>query len=174
LPEPGPRRGPPLRRRRGPPDHRRDGASVPLRHRRRAGHLPGRAEQRRRGRRAYRLRDGVAGQTCGSTYLDRPSDGAMTDERWEDEDAGPVVRPYALIRGRTRSSGDRFDLIAMVMATGERPPSDFVLGPEHERILRMARRAVSVADLASDLDLPLGVVRVLLGDLYDHGLISVR
>ncbi|SDQ70779.1 DUF742 domain-containing protein [Thermostaphylospora chromogena] len=98
----------------------------------------------------------------------------MTDERWEDEDAGPVVRPYALIRGRTRSSGDRFDLIAMVMATGERPPSDFVLGPEHERILRMARRAVSVADLASDLDLPLGVVRVLLGDLYDHGLISVR
>lgn len=98
----------------------------------------------------------------------------MTDERWEDEDAGPVVRPYALIRGRTRSSGDRFDLIAMVMATGERPPSDFVLGPEQERILHMARRAISVAELASDLDLPLGVVRVLLGDLYDHGLISVR
>ena len=98
----------------------------------------------------------------------------MTDDQWVDDDAGPVVRPYALIRGRTRSSGDKLDLIAMVMTTGERPPPGFVPGPEQERILRMARRAVSVADLAADLDLPLGVVRVLLGDLYDHGMISVR
>lgn len=98
----------------------------------------------------------------------------MTEAQWLDEEAGPVVRPYALIGGRTRSSGDKLDLIAMVMATGEPAPSGVILGPEQERILHLARRAISVADVAADLDLPLGVVRVLLGDLHDHGLISVR
>jgi hypothetical protein len=31
----------------------------------------------------------------------------------------------------------------------------------------------AVADLASDLDLPIGVVRVLIGDLMNRGLVSV-
>ncbi|MBF8193382.1 DUF742 domain-containing protein [Nonomuraea sp. K274] len=90
--------------------------------------------------------------------------------RWLDEEAGPVVRPYALIRGRTRSSGDAFDLVATVRTIGD-PPGD--LGPEQHRILRAARNPISVADLAVEIDLPVGVVRVLLGDLRDHGLISV-
>jgi hypothetical protein len=33
---------------------------------------------------------------------------------------------------------------------------------------------MSVADLASDLNLPLGVVRILLADLRDRGLITIR
>ncbi|MEV4111463.1 DUF742 domain-containing protein [Nonomuraea sp. NPDC049695] len=90
--------------------------------------------------------------------------------QWFDEEAGPVVRPYALIRGRTRSSGDAFDLVASVRAIGD-PPGE--LGPEQQLILRAARDPISVADLAVELDLPVGVVRVLLGDLRDHGLISV-
>ncbi|KAB8190257.1 DUF742 domain-containing protein [Nonomuraea phyllanthi] len=95
----------------------------------------------------------------------------MSDSpRWFDEDAGPVVRPYALIRGRTRSSGDTFDLVASVRAIGESPGE---LGPEQQLILRAARSPISVADLAVELDLPVGVVRVLLGDLRDQGLISV-
>ncbi|MCG5217564.1 DUF742 domain-containing protein [Streptosporangium soli] len=98
----------------------------------------------------------------------------MSDHQWLDDEAGPVVRPYALIRGRTRSSGDTMDLIAMITATGARPSASAALGPEQERILRLTKRAASVADVASDLDLPLGVVRVLLGDLQDQGLISVR
>jgi hypothetical protein len=98
----------------------------------------------------------------------------MSGPQWLDDEAGPVVRPYALIRGRTRSSGDTMDLIAMVTATGTRPAASAIVGPEQERILRLTKRAASVADLASDLDLPLGVIRVLLGDLQDQGLISVR
>ncbi|GAA5057823.1 hypothetical protein HNP84_000573 [Thermocatellispora tengchongensis] len=98
----------------------------------------------------------------------------MSGPEWLDDEAGPVVRPFALTRGRARSSADDMDVIAMVTATGERRPQGLVLGPEQERILHISRRAVSVADIASDLDLPLGVVRVLLGDLKDQGLISVR
>ncbi|WP_043619656.1 DUF742 domain-containing protein [Nonomuraea candida] len=95
----------------------------------------------------------------------------MSDSpQWFDEEAGPVVRPYALIRGRTRSSGDAFDLVATVRAIGD--PSG-ALGPEQQLILRAAREPISVADLAVELDLPVGVIRVLLGDMRDHGLISV-
>jgi hypothetical protein len=94
----------------------------------------------------------------------------MKTPQWMDEEAGPIVRPYALIRGRTRTSGESLDLIATVAATGE--PSD-ALGPEQEQILSAARTPISVADVAVELDLPVGVVRVLLGDLRDNGLISV-
>ena len=37
-----------------------------------------------------------------------------SNERWLDAEAGPVVRPYALTRGRTRHSGEAFDLVATV------------------------------------------------------------
>ncbi|RBQ21373.1 hypothetical protein DP939_01245 [Spongiactinospora rosea] len=94
--------------------------------------------------------------------------------QWLDEEAGPVVRPYALINGRTRSSGPPIDLIAMVVATGERPPSGTVLGPEQEKVLARTRRAASVADVAAELDLAVGVVRVILGDLRDMELIVIR
>ena len=35
-------------------------------------------------------------------------------------------------------------------------------------MLRLCRLPASVADLAADLDLPLGVVRILLGDLRER------
>nr|BFE85297.1 hypothetical protein GCM10020093_078980 [Planobispora longispora] len=70
-----------------------------------------------------------------------------------DEEAGPVVRPYALVGGRTRSSGDTLDLVALVVATGD-ARGDFVPGPEQERILSMVGTATPVADVASELDLP--------------------
>ena len=41
------------------------------------------------------------------------------------------------------------------------------------RFLEACRRPAVVADVASDIDLPLAVVRVLLGDLYQEGLITV-
>ncbi|MFD1934795.1 MULTISPECIES: DUF742 domain-containing protein [Nonomuraea] len=91
-----------------------------------------------------------------------------------DEEAGPFVRPYALIRGRTRSSGENLDLIATVTATDPAAEGSAAgLGPEQDAILRVARTPISVADVAVELDLPVGVVRVLLGDLRDNGLISV-
>ncbi|ETK34661.1 hypothetical protein MPTA5024_18000 [Microbispora sp. ATCC PTA-5024] len=91
-----------------------------------------------------------------------------------DEEAGPVVRPFALTGGRTRSSGEKLDLIAMVTATGASPAVGAGLGPEQRRILEITRHGASVADIASEVDLPLGVVRVLLGDLLDLGLVAVR
>jgi uncharacterized protein DUF742 len=93
-------------------------------------------------------------------------------ERWFDQEAGPVVRPYAVTKGRTESA-TAFGLIDVVMATGKRPPEQFRPGPEHRRILGVCRRPVPVVDLTSEIDLPLGVVRVLLGDLAEEGMLRI-
>jgi hypothetical protein len=95
-------------------------------------------------------------------------------ERWMDQDAGPVVRLYALTKGRTLPNGGAsFGLIDVVVATGERPSEHFRLGPEHRRILGICRRPMPIVDLTSEIDLPLGVVRVLLGDLTGEGLLRI-
>ena len=95
-------------------------------------------------------------------------------DHWLDREAGPVVRPYAVTRGRTLpSSEDSFGLIDVVLATGEWPPEHFRPGPEHRRILRLCRRPTPIVDLTSEIDLPIGVVRVLLGDLASAGMIRV-
>src|SRR5271170_8309988 len=95
-------------------------------------------------------------------------------ERWLDQEAGPVVRPYALTNGRTIPDGrESFGLIDVVVATGERPSEHFRPGPEHRRILSVCRRPVPIVDLTSEIDLPIGVVRVLLGDLTSEGLLRI-
>ncbi|MEV5988265.1 DUF742 domain-containing protein [Streptomyces sp. NPDC052051] len=97
--------------------------------------------------------------------------------QWFDDEAGPVVRPYAMTRGRTRHAAQhRLDLIAVVFSeprTGL-PETDPALSPEHMAIVELSRDTPqSVAELAAELDLPVGVVRVLLGDLVDRELVRV-
>ncbi len=96
------------------------------------------------------------------------------EERWLDSEAGPVVPHYALTRGRTRHAGAKFDLIATVEATRATVTNPGALAPEQLSILSLARRPAAIADLASSLDLPLGVIRILLADLRDLGLIEIR
>jgi hypothetical protein len=98
----------------------------------------------------------------------------MSEDDWTEWDAGPVARPYTLTGGRTRPRVDlRFDLIDVIGWTGQRV-DPLALSPESRQIVEMCRSPMAVADLASALELPLGVVRVLLGDLVHDGLIDVR
>jgi hypothetical protein len=92
---------------------------------------------------------------------------------WLDRDAGPVVRPYALTGGRVAPSTSEFDLVAFVVATMPELPPAPNLQPEHHAIIAASWEPTSVAELASQLDLSIGVVRVLLGDLRSAGLISL-
>ena len=96
------------------------------------------------------------------------------DDHWLDEEAGPVVRPYALTRGRTRASGETLDLIAIITAVRGVRVDPSSLDPEHLAVLHLSRLPASVADLAADLDLPLGVVRILLGDLQERSLVAIH
>ena len=96
-------------------------------------------------------------------------------DRWRGRNSGPVVRPYAVTGGRTEpADGEVLDLIAVVVATGlpaapaaERP------SPEHRRILALCGQQITVADLAADTALPVGVVRVLIADLTMQGAVAV-
>ena|SRR6187399_3336078 len=95
------------------------------------------------------------------------------DDGWYDEAAGPLVRPYTITGGRTEAESARLDLATQVMTLGsEREPAG--LGPEHLAIVRVCRRPLSIAEIAAHVKLPLGVVRVLCGDLVERGLVITR
>ncbi|HEY9524150.1 MAG TPA: DUF742 domain-containing protein [Thermopolyspora sp.] len=105
--------------------------------------------------------------TDGMDGLDNPD-----MEEWVDE--GPVVRPYALTRGRVRPTSGKLDLMSRVVVTGTPVPYDAELGPYHRRLLAAVTRSRPLVEVAAETELPIGVVRVLLSDLLDHGLIRVR
>ncbi|MDP9847201.1 DUF742 domain-containing protein [Streptosporangium lutulentum] len=92
-------------------------------------------------------------------------------ERWLDREAGPIVRPYTVTRGRTKATGAQFDLTTVVVATRT---SWRDLSPEHVSIMNTCHVPVSVAEVAAETGLPIGVIQVLLSDLRDAGLITVR
>jgi CRP-like cAMP-binding protein len=94
------------------------------------------------------------------------------DEVWYDEDAGPLVRLYARTGGRTVTDRGALELNAMVCRVpSARPRSD--LSSEQSTILRLSRQPVSLSEIAVHLGMPVGPVRVLLGELRDAGLIAV-
>ncbi|MEU6141158.1 DUF742 domain-containing protein [Streptomyces sp. NPDC047081] len=109
---------------------------------------------------------------------DRTGAGQQPGSQWYDGEAGPLVRPYAMTGGRTRPgpTGVRFDLIALVTLDTGAPgvDDDTALGPEHRALIDLCRLEIqSVAELAAGADLPVGVVRVLLGDLLELGCVTV-
>ncbi|MEV6304107.1 DUF742 domain-containing protein [Actinoplanes sp. NPDC051861] len=95
----------------------------------------------------------------------------IAEDVWYDEDAGPLVRLYAITGGRAAVPADGITLSAIVQrvlgATAGRELSE----PESE-VLRLADRPVSVSEIAAWMRLPLGPVRVILGDLRDAGMIT--
>jgi hypothetical protein len=89
-------------------------------------------------------------------------------------DPGPFLRPYAMTEGRTEPTGADLaieDLIGAASAAAE-PPSWLSL--EHRSIALACRETLSVAELAARVDLPLGVTRVLVGDLAEQGMVTVH
>jgi hypothetical protein len=82
-----------------------------------------------------------------------------------------------MTRGRTSSATrHRLDLIALVIpeAAADEPDRDRTLAPEHVEIVELCHDSPqSIAELAATLDLPVGVVRVLVGDLVEEQLVRV-
>ncbi|MEU9706199.1 DUF742 domain-containing protein [Streptomyces sp. NPDC047981] len=115
--------------------------------------------------------------TEGDRAPDAWDQGPQPAHHWFDDDAGPVVRPYAMTRGRTSTATrHRLDLIAVVVpeSAADDPGRDQTLSPEHVEIVeRCSDTPQSIAELAAGLDLPVGVVRVLVGDLVDDELVHV-
>ena len=85
------------------------------------------------------------------------------------------VRPYAITGGRTRPVRADLAIEALVSTTalGRRVARDR-LGAEWRPIALLCEELVSVAEIASRLEVPLGVARVLVADMAEVGLVVVH
>ncbi|WP_419993086.1 DUF742 domain-containing protein [Streptomyces boninensis] len=91
-------------------------------------------------------------------------------DSWYDDEAGPVVRPYAMTRGRFSSAPDP-SLDERVETMPDAIPPEG-LAPEHHRIRELcAAGPRSARGMAAALDLPAVVVRVLVTDLLTAGVL---
>lgn len=95
-------------------------------------------------------------------------------ESWFDDEAGPLVRPFAVTRGRARTDLHDLDIITLIVAV--RPASDAaMLDREYGEIVRMCQqRPLSIAEIAAKLNLLVAAVKVLVGDLIDSGHVIFR
>ncbi len=95
-----------------------------------------------------------------------------TDRVREGFDEAAYVRPYTVTGGRTRPTSDALPIEALVQSSGSPDPSHT---PEMRRILELTTgEYLSIAELSAHMHLPIGVVRVLVGDLADAKLVSVH
>jgi hypothetical protein len=96
----------------------------------------------------------------------------ISDEVWYDEDAGPLVRLYARVSGRTTAPVDDLDLSTVIHCTADAAPD--WLSADEQAVLRLSRRPVALAEIAAHLGLPIGPIRRLLGELRDADLVQAR
>lgn len=134
-------------------------------------------------RRLFGRRKGAAGEPeprdlprpapppAADPYRD-PGPPEPADEAFE-VGAAAAVRPYTWTRGRTKSGTDL--AIETLVSTSTRGRSQAaVLQVEHRAVAELCEQTRSVAEIAALLAVPLGVARVLLGDMAGLGLVTVH
>lgn len=90
----------------------------------------------------------------------------------QEEIKSTSIRPYAWTGGRTRSN-QRLELETLV-STSELGQQSRLQRTEHHAIAELCTHPKSLAEVSAMLGVPLGVARVLVGDLADLGLITVH
>jgi hypothetical protein len=83
------------------------------------------------------------------------------------------VRPYAMTAGRTRPTHDDLEIEALVSTSSvvDQAPK---LTVEQRAIAALCYDIPSIAEVSAQLHLPLGVVRILVGDMADEHLVIVH
>jgi hypothetical protein len=84
-----------------------------------------------------------------------------------------IVRPYAWTGGRTKSTMDlRIEALVSTSELGE--DIEAMTHTEHRSVAELCTEPRSVAEVATLLHVPLGVAKVLLGDMANLGLVIVH
>lgn len=86
---------------------------------------------------------------------------------------GLRVRPYAITGGRTRAATD-VPIEAIVYRTPKGEQAQARLSLERGQIIGLLATPQSAAEISARLRLPLGVARVVLGDLVDEGYVALN
>lgn len=90
----------------------------------------------------------------------------------EQEEAATYIRPYAWTGGRTRSN--HVLEVETLVSTSEACKTARLERLEHHSIANLCQHPRSVAEVGALLSVPLGVARVLLGDMAELGLVTVH
>ena len=101
----------------------------------------------------------------------------MSSEDQRDDrrrEPGRLVRPYYMTGGRTRTAHEDLELETLVSTTALGATSPRVNGVERRAIVSLCRDLLSIAEVSARLDLPLGVARVLIGDMADQGFLILH
>ena len=105
------------------------------------------------------------------------------DELELDEDASTVpielarrtfLRPYVLTKGRTSSSLGVIALHSPILAIVTPEQLGRNATPEDRKIIEMCQTPTSVAEVSARMSMPVGVLRVLVGDLEEARMVTVR
>jgi hypothetical protein len=97
-------------------------------------------------------------------------------DAWESDEPGVeanLVRPYTLTGGRTNARVD-LPLEAPIRTMESGPAPRWPGNDVRAKILGLGIDSPSVAEIAARLSLPLGVARVLIGDLVMQGYLRVH
>ncbi|WP_228047024.1 DUF742 domain-containing protein [Saccharopolyspora montiporae] len=120
--------------------------------------------------------DDPAGQDLSWPITDQnrpaPEVAPQPPEVNEVESTATYIRPYAWTGGRTRSNY-RLEVETLV-STSDSCHAGRLQRVEHHSIAGICQHPRSVAEVGAMLGVPLGVAKVLLGDMADLGLVTVH
>jgi hypothetical protein len=106
-----------------------------------------------------------AGEMAGPLWLpDQP-----------DDEPGSVARPYTITRGRTRPVGDEeIEVETLVWTTSLAASLPPTMSAHWRAVADLCQEVISVAEVGARLGVPIGVARVLVGDMAKAGLVSLQ
>jgi hypothetical protein len=110
---------------------------------------------------------------AGPSLTSPPAPPNVRAQELGEDGPGRLVRPYAMTGGRTRSSGAEIPLEALVIVTDEGRHRAPGLAWEQRAIAELCASPMSVAEVSAHLKVPLGVARVLVGDMAAEGLVEM-
>lgn len=90
----------------------------------------------------------------------------------DDAQASGFIRPFVITGGRTEVHHPDLHLDTLVSALPGRPAPN--RGFEHRAVLQRCVEPLSIAEIATSLDLPVGVVTVVIDDLLDDNVLVVH
>jgi len=86
---------------------------------------------------------------------------------------GRLVRPYTMTGGRTGQDVPAIALESLIAATEEGRAMKHQFRWEASRLIEYAGHGTALIELAALVDVPIGVIRVLVADLAQRGAVEI-
>lgn len=88
------------------------------------------------------------------------------------DEVGRLIRPYAITGGRTKADDIDLEVLVQVNPRASVGPGRYRW--EAARVLELAASPVAIVELAARVEVPVGVMRVLVADLVDDGAVILH